>query len=651
MSKIPILLSAAAVLVGSAGSIPSIVSAQSTGENRANSPLSLAQHTLAAQEPGVNLGTRTLGMYSLSSRSVGTDLSLDAYQQYPYFRINFDFANNWADIVTDMPLNEGDWLSWITLAYRDVDNGVTEAEADAQMATLAKDKVDWAVILQNQAVNPRSYTFALSLKRAMSLEMNPTDIIYYAVQFTNRQTGNSYWFRGKLDYRRCRHSAGFAELEQKVCYATTNDDKQQIEYAILRNGHFEVAPEDEQILSWEEEWTQYLEKRVTTLAQRVAELEAVLSDAQGELFEAEQKLDTTEQKLSLTEEKLSTTEQKFGVAEQKLEATEQELTEVRRALSSAEENLSKAEQAAAATKKQLAATKEELARQQQAVLEKDGLLTQREAEIARLEAELEQLKQGGSTSTQDTARLEAENRGLRAEAQKITEENQRLKQQISQQNNDYTAAKQELERQNGELSTKNKNLENTLRVAEAQGKELKDTAQTAEKHASELENALQASQARGQELTEKLATRERELTEKIAAQEQELTERLAAQERALTEKLATRKQETVGESATTGPTGAVAESEQASQEARSDQAPQDAKTGQGAQETKATQTPQATEPEQSDVQASTTEDEAVEVPDLGKTTVKLNIWWIIIGVVGSFSAALLWLKRSFRMKP
>ena len=160
-------------------------------------------------------------------------------------------------------------LKRLVVAYYDYEQGVTEAEADAGLATLGEDAAEWAVVIYDE-----EYRFGMEdhpLLNFGGFEVwiegefteNKRDLLYYAAEFGEpglwedgtTEWKNTVWLRGKYDYRSCIHGPDFKPVLPNyigipTCFARDGEDGKHIVTA-TRGGA--VA---EGILTWEEEWRQ-----------------------------------------------------------------------------------------------------------------------------------------------------------------------------------------------------------------------------------------------------------------------------------------------------------------------------------------------------------------------------------------------------------
>ena len=160
-------------------------------------------------------------------------------------------------------------LKRLVVAYYDYEQGVTEAEADAGLATLGEDAAEWAVVMYDKEYwlgmdghNPVELSgFEVMVEGEFT--DNKRDLLYYAAEFGEPELledgttewKNTVWLRGKYDYRSCIHGPDFKpELPNYVglptCFSREGEDGK---YMITATEGGEVVAG---ILTWEEEWRQ-----------------------------------------------------------------------------------------------------------------------------------------------------------------------------------------------------------------------------------------------------------------------------------------------------------------------------------------------------------------------------------------------------------
>ena len=239
-------------------------------------------------------------------------LLLEANTISPDLRIpNLYPMHNYMEI--ELVPSETRALKRLVVAYYDYERGVTEAEADAGLATLGEDAAEWAVVFYDEEY--RFGEFDHPLLNVSGFEVwiegefteNKRDLLYYAAEFGEpklQEDGstaweNTVWLRGKYDYRSCIHGPDFKPVLPNyigipTCSARDVEDGKYIVTA-TRGG--EVA---EGILTWEEEWrqiqlerlremvaemgtweTEWQEEAVRAMLERLKKLEVTLAVSTG----------------------------------------------------------------------------------------------------------------------------------------------------------------------------------------------------------------------------------------------------------------------------------------------------------------------------------------------------------------------------------
>ena len=239
-------------------------------------------------------------------------LLLEANTISPDLRIpNLYPMHNYMEI--ELVPSETRALKRLVVAYYDYERGVTEAEADAGLATLGEDAAEWAVVFYDEEY--RFGEFDHPLLNLSGFEVwiegefteNKRDLLYYAAEFGEpelQEDGstaweNTVWLRGKYDYRSCIHGPDFKPVLPNyigipTCSARDVEDGKYIVTA-TRGG--EVA---EGILTWEEEWrqiqlerlremvaemgtwgTEWQEEAVRAMLERLKKLEVTLAVSTG----------------------------------------------------------------------------------------------------------------------------------------------------------------------------------------------------------------------------------------------------------------------------------------------------------------------------------------------------------------------------------
>ena len=165
--------------------------------------------------------------------------------------------------------NEGRTFSRYVIASLNFLDGVTEAEADQNLATLGEADWDtWTNWRVDYDARDDRYGEGAKLSANIAwgnpLQFNQSDLIYYAVQYKNWNDPSvaPVWYRGKLDYRGCAHDPNLETTYQKTCIALDSSTNQyvitpsggKLSYAdemaqIARNSY--LTPVEEQIAQLE----------------------------------------------------------------------------------------------------------------------------------------------------------------------------------------------------------------------------------------------------------------------------------------------------------------------------------------------------------------------------------------------------------------
>lgn len=214
----------------------------------------------------------------------------DLYEMNQYFRINeLDFQKN--RIVYDVRGNYtlvGVRAQRALIVVRDYEAGVTEAEANERSKTLGVSDEGWyQTLVNNKTVAATNYAPI----KDYDLKNNLSDVLYFAIQFGELTTDangkkvlqNEYWVRGKVDYRKCIHSDLF-DAETMVCAMRINNTKTAV-LAATENGEWVMFPEDERVITWEEEWKLALKDKITGLNTQLKHMDTQLSSVDKTLIQ------------------------------------------------------------------------------------------------------------------------------------------------------------------------------------------------------------------------------------------------------------------------------------------------------------------------------------------------------------------------------
>lgn len=215
----------------------------------------------------------------------------DLYEMNQYFRINeLDFQKN--RIVYDVRGNYtliGVRAQRALIVMRDYEAGVTEAEANERSKTLGVSDEGWyQTLVNNKTVAATNYAPI----KDYDLKNNLSDVLYFAIQFgelTTDENGkkvlqNEYWVRGKVDYRKCIHSDLF-DAETMVCAMRINNNAKTAVLAAIENGEWVMFPEDERVITWEEEWKLALKDKIAGLNTQLKHMDTQLSSVDKTLIQ------------------------------------------------------------------------------------------------------------------------------------------------------------------------------------------------------------------------------------------------------------------------------------------------------------------------------------------------------------------------------
>lgn len=242
-------------------------------------PLLLSTLTLATGVSGLvnaTLASPTLATDTVVTSTEVTDLYFeDLYTMSEYFRIEeLDFINQ------RLTYNVGHAMSteWtlpqkILIVARDYEGGITEKEADEASKTLGVGDDAWyQTLVTSKKVGATNYMLANGIADNLS------DIIYFAIQYghkTNQGLEDVYWVRGKVDYRKCIHS-DFFDAKTMTCTVRVNNNTQTAELAGIAADGYITFPEDEKVLTWEEEWKEAVKEHIADLNTLLMHIKAQL---------------------------------------------------------------------------------------------------------------------------------------------------------------------------------------------------------------------------------------------------------------------------------------------------------------------------------------------------------------------------------------
>lgn len=440
VKKTPILLSTLMVAAGISGVVSTALAA--------TSPV-YATEVAAAED------TQTTDIYVE-----------DLYAMSDYFRISeLDFAKN--RIVFSVGGNhalDGIRPQRAMIVVRDYESGVSEAEADQRAHTLGVGDDTWyRTFLDTRTVSANNYMSGSGYQ----LRENLSDILYFALQFGEIITDasgkktleNVYWVRGKIDYRKCIHSELF-DAETMVCTVKVNRLAQTAMLAAISDGDWLLFPEDEKVMTWEEEWRKVLAVKIANLNTQLTHMKEqlpVVGATLDQMAATIKKLQTAsaevdpKQELSPSFTELQVLLQQVQSAYDWMLGTEQEkvMTGLRDDLQTALLEIERLKQSTGGSNEQLEKLQIEIQTLQAKL---DEASAQFEAEVVKTTAVREELQQ-----------ILAEKEEIMQKVQELTMKNSELRQV----NNDLTAENEALKKQNQDLLVQNEVLNARIRDLEA----------------------------------------------------------------------------------------------------------------------------------------------------------------------------------------
>lgn len=476
MKKTPLLLSTLALAAGVTGSI--------------NMALSLASPVAAIE--------------ALTDSEQNTDIYFeDLSAMNEYFRIeglNFK-KNSMTYNVNKYTVVGGMQAQKVLIVARDYEAGVSEAEADEKSHFLGVDgDTTWYKSLVNNRV-VASTNYVPNIKD-YKLEDNLTDILYFAIQFgeivtdTNgkKTLKDAYWVRGKIDYRKCIHSALF-DAETMTCSTMVEyPTKTATLVTIDSKGDYVIFPEDEKVITWDEEWGGVLKDRLATLDAQIthmntqlpaveatlAQMAATIKNIQklaGELDDAQEVEQSLEQTKALSQQVQNTYDWMLGTEQRKI------MDDLRAALAEALAEIEQLKQ------QQSTDNTDEILQYQQALEKLQKEITELQAELSKVNTQLRLETINLANTEQELAQMEAKMREILAEKEGIMQkiqdlmgdkgvlekQNDDLNQEnakISAENSVFVAKVTDLTKQNTELQEQNQNLIAQIRELQEQNRNL-----------------------------------------------------------------------------------------------------------------------------------------------------------------------------------
>lgn len=290
MKKTPILLSTMIMASGGLGiTLPNVAaSGNLEGSDSAN-----ALHT----DPLTGENLLTLYANAGGDKTSVEENAIDTTFQF----LSVDYKTNRIGIQ----INENeDWLiRRIVVAYWDYENGVTEVEADTNLETLGTENATiWKTLWDYDAKGLSSiYQYVVPKVNGTKIYLkdNLTDIVYYGVEYGHKtedgEWQDTWWERGKINYRNCVHSAVF-DSETMFCLRR-NDGT----FGVRMHDMTEVETPVEEVISWNEEWNEVQMQRYNEAASQLADLRYNLYNVLKILDGADQSLARLEVTLPKTE--------------------------------------------------------------------------------------------------------------------------------------------------------------------------------------------------------------------------------------------------------------------------------------------------------------------------------------------------------------
>lgn len=196
------------------------------------------------------------------AREAAEEFSVETNVLNAFLKINsVKYKDGTASGTVSVPKDGGWYIKRIVVAYMNYSQGISEAEADANLATLANNRDDnWKIVHYREyfpATAKMTQDFSLNqTQKDKDIFANKSDILYYAVEFgtiADEKWTETWWSRGKIDYRSCVHSTVFDE-ETMVCARVEEDGKVKYLPQMKSSGAMVTVPENEKVLTWEEEW-------------------------------------------------------------------------------------------------------------------------------------------------------------------------------------------------------------------------------------------------------------------------------------------------------------------------------------------------------------------------------------------------------------
>lgn len=510
----------------------------------------------------------------------------------------FDFGANQLRFETGGTANAtGIRAQRAVIAYRDFESGITEEEADKAAATLGLVE-DSALITLVDSEKPALGNTVKPLK-GKRIDDNLTDIIYFAVQFghetADKTLEDSYWVRGKLDYRNCIHATVF-EPEDMICMRNTDTDTGAIKYLpAMQDGSWVTVPENDAVKTWDVEWKEEVRRRLKVIDEQLRHIKTEVPDLGSMTFLMGKQIDKLQESTAKMENMADENQEMLRLEKVLQEVRtmlgwmigeyqQEVMNDLQGALGSAQVDLNAAQQ-------QIKVLKAQLLQAEQDAAAAGGEYTELQNELKQGREKLEQAQSDLAQMVEHMQDLQAKLQETEVKLRLAVDENDAVKGELGQIQHELEkvmAEKMGLMQEIADLAAKNADLARELQGMN-QADKTDNTGLEAENAALKLENEV-------------LKTQNAQLTSENEALKMEIQRLQRELEDASTVKIG---------------------------------------------EVKVGEAPLNSEEAQNNISSTGVEliSEDVEVPNLGETEVKVNLWWILAGVVALLGATGLWCKR------
>ena len=374
-----------------------------------------------------------------------------------------------ANGVVSVPTEDDWYIKKIVVAYMNFNQGVTELEANNNLSTLTGARDDNWVILSLYDYRPltakKEQNISLNQSnKTLNAFSNKSDLFYYAVEFgmitENGQWGETWWSRGKIDYRDCVHSAIFQE-EAMNCKRSENNGVVKYVPQVKQTNEILTLPDNEQIITWEDEWKDVILANYEAVQDESELMQNYLNNGLDVLDQNEKNLDGIVKSLA-----------HYSVADPKLVWLSQGITFWKIKID-----------------------------EMKKFYEKTNV-----TEVETLKKEIEVLKMQNMALQQENETLVVEVAGSRQEKDALAMENVELKRQNSEQEAENTALKQE----KMDLEEKVSELESEKKVLEVAKSELEQVNYDLNLRNSDLQTKGEQLESENKNLREELERNENE---------------------------------------------------------------------------------------------------------------------------------------------